>query len=113
MLDYKIKGILLQMISYCERILQKSDNVSKEQYDSDQDLQEILCFNLIQLGELAAKLPTDFTIENNLVPWAKIKGLRNRIAHGYDSINYEIVWATVKYNVKELLDYCRVIVSEK
>ena len=37
------------------------------------------------------------------VPWRSMRGMRNRIAHGYFDINLEVVWDTVQIALPELL----------
>jgi len=42
------------------------------------------------------------------IPWHAVKGMRNRIAHGYFDINYDMVWDVVKNDLPALhaaIDY--------
>lgn len=71
-----------------------------------------MCFNIFQIGELAKSLSDEFVDEYNKVPWKQIKGMRDRIGHGYDTINVDIVWNTAKENIKELNDYCLEILNK-
>ena len=45
----------------------------------------------------------DFTVEHPQIPWRGMRGLRNRIAHGYFDLDLEIVWETVNAALPELL----------
>ena len=36
------------------------------------------------------------------VPWKAVKGMRDRIAHGYFDINHELVWDVVKNDLTPL-----------
>ena len=36
-------------------------------------------------------------------PWHSMRGMRNRIAHGYFDINLDVVWDTVQTALPELL----------
>ena len=38
------------------------------------------------------------------VPWRSMRGMRNRIAHGYFDIDLDIVWETVRTALPSLLD---------
>jgi len=109
MLSDKDKGITLMIISHCDRIELKISNTNEEQFRSDEDLQEIICFNLFQIGELAKKYSDEFITEYNQLPWKYIKGLRDRIVHGYDSIDMEIIWNTANESIKELKNFCKSI----
>jgi len=37
------------------------------------------------------------------IPWRSMKGMRNRIAHGYFEINLDVVWDTVQTALPQLL----------
>ena len=112
MLSVNDKGLLENIISHAKRIEEKIDGVSKKQFDESIDLQEIICFNLFQIGELAKNLSTTFIEMYGGVPWRKIKGLRDRIGHGYGTIEMDRVWATAKNDVKPLREYCEQIIKE-
>ena len=38
------------------------------------------------------------------VPWRSMKGMRNRIAHGYFEINLDTVWETVQSALPSLIE---------
>jgi len=45
----------------------------------------------------------EFTQTHSEVPWRSMRGMRNRIAHGYFDINLNVVWDTVRTALPELL----------
>lgn len=45
----------------------------------------------------------DFAQAHEQVPWRNMRGMRNRIVHGYFSINLDVVWDTVHAALPELL----------
>ena len=64
-----------------------------------------MVLNLIVIGEVATKIlkdHEDFANRHANVPWNSMKGMRNRIAHGYYDINLDTVWATVQTALPEL-----------
>ena len=63
MLSVKDKGLLFNMIKHCERIISKMDGLSREKFDSDEDTIEIICFNILQIGELAKNFDSSFVKE--------------------------------------------------
>lgn len=44
-----------------------------------------------------------FTEAYQQVPWRSMRGMRNRIAHGYFEIDLDVVWETVQSALPELL----------
>ena len=82
MLGVKDKGILLQIIKRCNRVVEKLSNISEDEFSLNDDIKEVVCFNLFQIGELANGLSVEFIKEYNKIPWKQIIGMRNRIVHG-------------------------------
>ena len=111
MLGVKDKGILLQIIKRCDRVIEKVSNISVTDFSLNDDVKEVVCFNLFQIGELANGLSVEFIKEYNKIPWKHIIGMRNRIVHGYDTINLEIVWNTSIESIPELKSYCNEILN--
>jgi uncharacterized protein with HEPN domain len=44
-----------------------------------------------------------FTLAHPEVPWRNMRGMRNRMAHGYFDVNLELVWQTAQEWLPELL----------
>ena len=111
MLSTKEKGIMLYIIKHCSRIENKIDNVPYEQFLSDEDIKEIVSFNVLQIGELAKNLSSDFMKQYSKMPWKDIKGMRDRLAHGYGTIKLEEIWKTATQDIKPLREYCEQIIK--
>ncbi len=58
---------------------------------------------LVVMGEAARRLPALVKAEAPEIPWALIVSLRNRIVHGYASIDHEICWSIVQDHLPVLL----------
>jgi uncharacterized protein with HEPN domain len=82
------------------------DGVEKEDFLEDKRTQQAVIMSLIIIGEAATRLMDDyseFTQTHPTVPWRSMRGMRNRIAHGYFDINLDVVWETVQTALPELL----------
>ena len=53
MVSMKEKGILLQIVKRCNRIMDKISVINQEDFIKNEDVKEVICFNLFQIGELA------------------------------------------------------------
>lgn len=111
MLSVRDKGLIIQILAYCDRIKQKMENMGLDEFKKDIDTRDIICFNVFQIGELAKSLTDDFVKEYNEVPWKDIKGMRDRIAHGYGTIDFAIIWTTAEEDIKQLGIYCKHILD--
>jgi uncharacterized protein with HEPN domain len=68
--------------------------------------QQAVIMSLIIIGEAVTKVMdgyAEFAQAHGQVPWRNMRGMRNRIAHGYFDINLDVVWDTVQAALPELL----------
>ncbi len=82
------------------------EGLGKADFLEDKRTQQPVIMSLIILGEAATKVmenAAEFTQTHPQVPWRSMRGMRNRIAHGYFDINLDIVWETVRTALPELL----------
>lgn len=83
------------------------EGVSKDDFLADKRTQQAVILSLIVIGEAATKimeLHADFIDQHPEVPWRSMRGMRNRIAHGYFDINLDVVWDTVQTALPTLLE---------
>jgi len=74
---------------------------------ADKDYFNSVCMSLLQIGELAHHLTTEFTVQHADIPWRSIIGLRNVVVHGYGQLDAETVWATLTDDIPELYQQLR------
>ena len=111
MLTIKEQGLLIYIIEHCKRIEEKTINATRETLDENKDIEEIVCFNILQIGELAKGFGISFLTKHNGAPWKTIKGMRDVVAHGYGTINLDKVWKVVSEEIKPLREYCESILE--
>ena len=111
MVNIKEKTILYNIIKHCKRIEVKISNIDRDIFDKSEDLKEIICFNILQIGELAKGFDKNFLIQYNEVPWKDIKGMRDWVAHGYGTIDWNDVWNTAIKDIAPLRVYCEKILA--
>jgi Ribonuclease HepT-like len=63
----------------------------------------------------SAKQPAVFLLQSDgrhaNIPWAQIIAMRNRLIHGYDIVDYDIVWSTVSEDLPPLIAELEKILS--
>ncbi len=82
------------------------EGLGKANFLEDKRTQQAVIMSLIIIGEAATKAMdnyAEFTQAQHEVPWRSMRGMRNRIAHGYFDINLNVVWETVQVALPELL----------
>ena len=83
------------------------DGMSKEDFLADKRTQQAVIMSLIVIGEAATKVMegyADFAAHHPQIPWRSMRGMRNRMAHGYFDINLDVVWGTVQTALPDLLE---------
>ncbi|MDB6091051.1 MAG: hypothetical protein JWN85_3835 [Gammaproteobacteria bacterium] len=79
--------------------------VAEPDFLQDRRTQQAVVLNLITIGEAAARIVNEckgFATTHPEVPWAQMRGMRNRMAHGYFDIDPNIVWDTVQLSLPNL-----------
>jgi uncharacterized protein with HEPN domain len=82
------------------------EGLDKAEFLKDKRTQQAVVMSLIILGEAATKIMdgyAEFAKAHSEVPWRSMRGMRNRIAHGYFDINLNVVWETVQTALPALL----------
>ncbi|WP_221620321.1 DUF86 domain-containing protein [Arachnia propionica] len=101
-----------EMEGAISRILEIVGNHSTETFRQDQLRLDALLWNFTVLGEAAAKLRPSLEAIYPEIPWRRPIGLRNRIVHGYWSIDLEILMATARKDLLPLKNQLNKIVSD-
>lgn len=93
----KILKHITSTIQYCDGCKTVSD------FESNSMRVEACVFNLMQIGELAkTELSDEAKAEISSIPWKQLYGMRNRIVHGYEGVEMNIVWDTIFYDLPVL-----------
>ncbi len=74
---------------------------------ADLEENEMLCLALTHLieliGEAASRFPSELQKDYPDIPLQKIVGMRNRLIHGYEYVDYDILWDTISHDLPPLL----------
>jgi len=78
----------------------------KEKADlSSNRVLELALIRLIEIvGEAANRLPIEDQSRYPSIPWKEIVGMRNRLVHGYDAIDLDVLWDTVWIDLPQLIE---------
>ena len=75
---------------------------SDYQKDEKSQFAVIRCLEIV--GEASKRLPEDFRSANPDIPWKAMAGMRDRLIHGYDAVDTELVWRTVRQTLPSILE---------
>jgi uncharacterized protein with HEPN domain len=55
------------------------------------------------VGEGVKRLPLELRVRYPSVPWKEIAGTRDHLSHGYDDVDYQVLWDAVQKDLPGLL----------
>ncbi|HEV7836014.1 MAG TPA: DUF86 domain-containing protein [Caballeronia sp.] len=82
------------------------EGMDKTSFLGDKRTQSAVVMSLVIMGEASTKVMdrhAEFAQRHAEIPWRSMRGMRNRIAHGYFEIDLELVWDTVQTALPALL----------
>ncbi len=87
------------------------DNVTREDFISDELLKRAVGMTVINIGELVKNLSVDMREKYGDIPWKQISGFRDITAHKYGTLNMNDVYITVINDFPELKTQIESILS--
>lgn len=75
--------------------------ISEEVFLKDEKTQRAFARSIEIIGEAVKNISSDVIIKYKEVPWRNIAGMRDKLIHGYFSVDYEIVWDVAKNIIPE------------
>jgi uncharacterized protein with HEPN domain len=91
------------MLETALRLRALSASRTRSDFDAD-DVAQLAMLHLIQrLGEGASRLSADFRADHPEFPWAGMIGMRNRIVHGYDDHDPDIIWRVATEDIEPVI----------
>jgi uncharacterized protein with HEPN domain len=103
--DLRIPDYLAHMQQAIERIQNYTQAMSKAAFMDSPITQDAVIRNLEILGEAAHNIDLHddtYTHQQQHIPWDEIYLMRNRISHGYFSIDLDTVWNTLQNDLPTL-----------
>ncbi len=94
---------LRQMLAHAREAIGMAHGHRREDLDADRQLNLSLVRLLEIVGEAAGRVPEADRGRYPRIPWRDVVDLRNRLVHGYDTVNFDIVWAIVQQDLPPLV----------
>jgi len=80
--------------------------------DKDRQLNLALVRLLEIIGEAASRIPKEEQARYADISWSEIISLRNRLIHGYDTVDFDILWQIVNQDLPHLIESLRKVLGE-
>jgi uncharacterized protein with HEPN domain len=73
-----------------------------EEFVEDPKTVDAVLRNFEVIGEAAKNVPDDIRQEYDDVPWSEMAGMRDKLIHGYATVELQIIWTTIQEEVPAL-----------
>jgi len=101
------------MRDFAERAPALVQDKTRSEVESDEVLLLALTHLVELIGAAASRVGPDTRERYGAIPWPKIVSTRNRLTHGYDYIDHDILWTTISQNLPDLLCQLDSILSQR
>jgi uncharacterized protein with HEPN domain len=92
------------MLDHAREAVAMAEGRKRADLDSDRQFNLALVRLLEIVGEATNRVPEEHRARIPGVPWPQIVGLRNRLIHGYDEVDFDILWQIVSRDLPKLIE---------
>ena len=85
------------------KIRRYTTGMTYEEFVDDEKTVDAVLRNFEVIGEAAKNVPEAHRQAYDDVPWSEMAGMRDKLIHGYTSIDLQIVWTTVDEELPALI----------
>lgn len=79
------------------------EGMDEAAFRSDAKTQAAVQHQIMIIGEAAKRLSPEFREQHPKIPWGAVARMRDRLIHGYSTVDMGVVWTTAKEGLPELL----------
>ena len=101
------------MLEHAREVITLTQNKTRADLDSDRLLNLALVRLLEIVGEAAGRVSEEECAQHPEIPWPQIVSLRNRLIHGYDAVDLDILWQIIESDLPPLIATLEIIVGQE
>ncbi len=101
---------ILEAIS---RIQQYTAALTSETFAANNLVVDAVVRNFTVIGEAARAIPPDIETRYAGIAWAKMRGMRNVVVHGYFAVDSDILWVTLQHDLPPLVPQLNAILEQE
>lgn len=102
---------LRQILTHSQEAIEICQEKTRKDLDTDRLLNLALTRLIEIIGEAANRVPESVQLEYLELPWMQMVGARNRLIHGYDSVDFDVLWAIVRVDLPVLVERLKAILE--
>jgi len=94
---------LQHMLDHAREACSMAQGKNRSDLQKDRMLELALVRLIEVVGEAAARVSPEGCKKHSRIPWSEIVGMRNRLVHGYDQVDLDVLWDTIEYDLPPLI----------
>ena len=101
----RVPDYLSHILRAIERIGRYTTGMDEAGFLNSELVQDAVIRNIEIIGEASnniLRVAPEFAAQHDDVPWQVMYTMRNRVSHGYDKVDLEIVWKTIQSDLPGL-----------
>ena len=98
----KDRVVLQKIMKYASDAVSYVGDLDYDTFIADSKTLSATAFAIGQIGELARVISDEVQTAAPYINWRGMRGLRNRVVHDYDNVDYKMLWDVIKTNLPEL-----------
>lgn len=95
---------LLDIAAAARRIAAFVRDLDEAAFLDDEEKQSAVLYQIVVIGEATKRLSGNVRAASPTIPWKRIAGMRDRVTHGYDAVDLNLVWSVAAQEIPELLE---------
>ncbi len=95
---------LRHMLDHAGEALEMARNKTRCELDTDRKLNLSLVRLMEIVGEAANRVSLEQRTRYPSIPWPEIISLRNRLIHGYDAVDFDVLWEIITEDLPKLVN---------
>ena len=101
----RVPDYLGHILQAMERIERYTLQMDEAHFYASEMIQDAVIRNFEVIGEAAnniQRVDPVFAAQHAEIPWQVMYAMRNRVSHGYDKVDFEMVWKTICNDLPDL-----------
>lgn len=95
---------LLHMLDHAQEAVEMCRGRARQDLGSDRMLNLAMVRLVEVVGEAANRVSKSTQELHSEIAWREIISMRNRIIHGYDTVDFDILWAVIQDDLPTLVE---------
>ena len=72
-------------------------------FEADRKTRSAVLYEIVVIGEGVKRLSPEFRAKHANIPWKQISGMRDRVVHSFDEVDFGMAWTVCQIHAPSLI----------